>query len=92
MGDDYITLYHRGDLSGGVSSRRVLNVGESPELTQYHPDGQLYEFRVPKRTFNEWRANGVATPQMDLRDGIYTRGWQIWPRASGEMNNFMVRP
>jgi RHS repeat-associated protein len=92
--DDVVRLYHQGNLSGGVSGTRTLSTSTSPALTHYHPEGQLYEFQVPKMTFYEWLRRGQASPATDLHlpSGTVTPEIRILPPTSGEMNRYLRPP
>jgi len=93
--EDTVSLFHQGTLRGGqVSSTRALSTSLSSDLTHYNPAGTLNEFQVPSSTFNEWRYNGLLQPRTDLHlpTGIVTPELQVMPPASGQLNQFLVRP
>lgn len=80
-----VTLFHQGELTNGeVSAMRSLSTSTSSNLTHYHPEGQLYEFQVPRSTLSGWQASGLARPYTDMHapTGIVTSETRIMPPAS----------
>ena len=95
VSDDVVRLYHQGSLRGGqVSSTRGLSTSPTPDLGHYRPGGQLYEFQVPRSTYNQWLDDGLAVPKTDLHlpTGIVTPEIRVMPPASGSLNQYLVRP
>jgi RHS repeat-associated protein len=93
--EDVVSLFHQGDLRGGqVSSTSRISTSLSSDLTQYRPNGQLYEFQVPRSTLNQWFDEGSALQFNDLHapTGIITPEIRILPPQSGQLNQFLVRP
>jgi RHS repeat-associated protein len=93
--DDTVSLFHQGTLRGGqVSSTRGLSTSLSSDLSHYRPSGQLYEFQVPRSTYNQWLDDGLAVPKTDyhLPSGVTTPEIRVMPPASGSLNQFLVRP
>ncbi len=91
--ENTVRLYHQGNLQGGrVSSTRALSTSPNSSLQHYRPQGQLYEFRVPQSTLNQWQYNGLAQPRTDLHfpSGIITPEIRVMPPASGQLNQFMI--
>lgn len=43
-----VALFHQGNLGEGVSAGRSLSTSFDSDLAHYHPEGQLYTFRVPE--------------------------------------------
>lgn len=94
-GDDVVGLFHQGSLRGGqVSGSRYLSTSPSSDLLHYRPQGQLYEFQVPRSTLNQWLGEGSALRLNDLHipSGVVTPEIRILPPASGQMNQFLVPP
>jgi len=93
--EDTVSLFHQGTLRGGqVSSTRGLSTSLSSDLSHYRPGGQLYEFQVPRSTYNQWLDEGLAMPKTDyhLPTSITTPEIRVMPPASGSLNQFLVRP
>lgn len=93
--DDVVRLFHQGNLRGGqVSSTRALSTSPSSDLLHYNPQGQLFEFQVPRSTLNQWEQQGFMLRLQDLHapSGIVTPEIRILPPASGQMNQFLIRP
>ncbi|WP_294226567.1 hypothetical protein, partial [Prosthecobacter sp.] len=93
--EDTVSLFHQGTLRGGqVSSTRGLSTSLSSDLSHYRPGGQLYEFQVPRSTYNQWLDEGLAIPKTDLHlpTGIVTPEIRVLPPASGTLNQYLVRP
>jgi hypothetical protein len=86
-----VTLYHHGDLSGGIDGSRYLSTSPSPDLGQYNPGGQLYEFQVPADVLYAWEGHGWITRPNDFHEpsGIYTPEIRIWPPASGQLGPYL---
>jgi hypothetical protein len=64
------------------------------DLLHYNPNGQLYQFNVPRSTLNQWLNTGAADSFTDFHaaSGITTPEIRIWPPTSGQMNQFIVPP
>lgn len=93
--EDTVSLFHQGTLRGGqVSSTRGLSTSLSSDLSHYRPGGQLYEFQVPRSTYNQWLDEGFVMPKTDLHlpTGIVTPQIRVLPPASGSLNQYLVRP
>ena len=93
--EDTVSLFHQGTLRGGqVSSTRGLSTSLSSDLSHYRPGGQLYEFQVPRSTYNQWLDEGFVMPKTDLHlpTGIVTPEIRVLPPASGSLNQYLVRP
>ena len=86
------TVYHQGDLSGGVSGSRRLSTSPDPDLTHYRPDGTLHRFDIPADVYDRWLLDGSIQPYTDyhLPSGITRPEIRILPPASGQMNDFLV--
>jgi hypothetical protein len=89
-----VTLFHQGDLSHGVSPNRPLSTSPVPDLTHYHPEGQLYKFEVPADVYDNWRLGGKIDNFNDLHlpSGIVKPEIRIYPPESGLMNDFLILP
>jgi hypothetical protein len=92
--ENYVTLYHQGNVENGVSASQPLSTSLSSDLTHYDPEGQLYQFNVPQSTFDQWRLQGNIETYTDLHwpSGITTPEIRILPPTSGQMNQFLVTP
>jgi len=93
--EDVVSLFHQGNLRGGqVSSTRALSTSPSSDLLHYNPQGQLYEFQVPRSTLLEWERQELIRRFNDLHapSGIITPEIRVLTPASGQMNQFLVRP
>ncbi|NCC62504.1 MAG: RHS repeat-associated core domain-containing protein, partial [Verrucomicrobiae bacterium] len=93
--DDFISLYHQGNLiDDQVSATRALSTSRSTALTHYNPGAVLNEFQVPTKTYLQWLDDGLALPRTDLHapSGIITSEIRIMPPASGALNGFLVSP
>jgi hypothetical protein len=88
------TVYHYGDLSDGVSGSRPLSTSPDPDLTHYHPNGDLYRFDIPSDVYEQWILDGSIQTFIDyhLRSGITRPEIRIVPPASSQMNDFLVPP
>lgn len=92
--EDTISLFHQGTLRGGqVSTMRGLSTSLSKDLSHYLPNGQLYEFQIPRSTYNQWLDDGLAIPKTDyhLPSGITTPEIRVLPPASGSLNQSLIR-
>jgi hypothetical protein len=90
-----VRLFHQGELTNGeVAASRSLSTSTSSNLSHYNPQGQLHEFQVPRGTLQQWFDRGVAQPYMDMHQptGIITPEIRIMPPASGQMNQFLIKP
>lgn len=93
--DEVVRLFHQGSLKGGkVSDIRPLSTSPSSDLLHYRPQGQLLEFHVPRSVLNKWEQQGLVIRLRDLHapSGIITLEFRILPPASGQMNQFLIRP
>jgi len=93
--DDVVSLFHQGNLRGGqVSATRPLSTSPSSDLLHYRPQGQLYEFQVPRSTLNQWEQQQQILRFQDLHapSGIITPEIRVLPPASGQLNQFLVKP
>ncbi|MCK6546952.1 hypothetical protein L6R52_13970 [Myxococcota bacterium] len=87
------TLFHFGSLSDGkVQPGRILSTSPSSNLGHYHPNGRLYEFRVPRSALAKWVREGSARHGTDLHEptGIVRPEVRISGRAADEMNQYLV--
>jgi hypothetical protein len=89
--DDFISLYHHGDLSSGVNGSRSLSLSTSSDLSHYGP-GSLHRFDIPRRLLNEWESSGVAMRGTDLHapTGIIRPEIRIYPPGSGQLSRYLV--
>jgi RHS repeat-associated protein len=87
-----VALFHQGNLGEGVSAGRSLSTSFDSDLAHYHPEGQLYTFRVPEEVYNEWLSRGLVQKITDMHagTGIVTQEIRILPPASGQMNQYLV--
>ncbi len=93
--DDVVRLFHQGNLRGGqVSGTRALSTSPTSDLLHYNPQGQLFEFQVPRSTLNQWEQQGLMMRLQDLHapSGIITPEIRILPPASEQMNQFIIKP
>jgi len=88
-----VSLYHQGNLQGGkVSTTKGLWTSKSSNLNHYRPDGKLNQFKIPEKTYYQWRSDGLVLPGSDTMKGIVTPAEKIMPPASGWLNDFLVPP
>ena len=88
------TVYHQGDLTGGVSGHRPLSTSPDPDLGHYHLEGELYRFDIPADVYDQWILDGSIQTFNDLHlpSGQIRPEIRIMPPASGQMNHFLVPP
>ncbi len=88
------TVYHQGDLKGGVSGNRPLSTSPDPDLGHYHPNGELYRFDIPADVYDQWILDRSIQPFNDLHlpSGQIRPEIRIMPPVSGRMNDFLVPP
>jgi hypothetical protein len=89
-----MTLYHQGDLSEGVSGSLPLSTSPDRDLSHYHPDGNLYQFKIPAKLYDDWLDQGLARPFNDyhMPSGKTIPEIRIYPPASGLLNPYMSPP
>ncbi len=92
--EDFVTLYRQGNPETVYSSSRPVSTSLSSELTHYDPEAQLLQFKVPQSTFDQWRMQRLIETFNDLHapSGIITPETRILPPASGQLNQFLVKP
>jgi RHS repeat-associated protein len=90
-----ITLYHKGELSGGaVSANRSLSLGiERTSVEALNRPGQVWVFELPVRLLIQWEAEGYVTrlTDTDLMTGVVNNEVRVLPPKSAEMNNFIKK-
>lgn len=64
MGRGFVSLYHYGNLEGGVIGPLSLGYRTS-DLSQYRSLGDLYRFDVPLDVFEAWVERGYAVHGID---------------------------
>ena len=88
-----ISVYHKGELVGGVSSSRELSTGAEREAVEaLNRPGTVHEFQIPEDVLRRWEAEGKVRT---LRDYDHTSGvtnyeYRFSPSIADEMNSYKV--
>jgi hypothetical protein len=86
------TLYHYGDLSGGIDAGRSLSTSPLSELSQYHSGGTLYQFDVPSSLIDDLRGTGLVRDFTDMHGptGTIVPEVRFLPPASGLLDQYLL--
>ncbi len=89
-----ITLYRQGNPNTVYSPTRATSLSKSPDLMHYDPKGQLLQFEIPQSVYNQWMKDGLIDTYSDLHalSGIITSEVKVLPPASGQLNQYQVKP
>jgi hypothetical protein len=89
--EEYQTVYHKGTLDQGkVSSDRTFSTGTDRATVDKIRGGTLYEFKILKSVFNEWKSKGLASPMMDYdhKTGVVNHEIRFSSKVADQLNNY----
>lgn len=94
MSNEYISVYHKGNLNGGVvSGTRELSTGLDRGSVDAIRGGKLWEFRIPKTEFNQWQNQGLlrTLKDLDYSTGVINNEIRFSPTLAPSLNKYIVR-
>jgi hypothetical protein len=93
MGNEYISVFHKGNLTGGVSSSHELSTGLDRASVNAIRGGKLWEFQIPKTEFNQWQNQGLirSVQDLDFATGIYNKELRFSPKLAPRLNQLIIR-
>ncbi|GEP89288.1 hypothetical protein CTE07_09330 [Chitinophaga terrae (ex Kim and Jung 2007)] len=92
--EEYQTVYHKGNLSGGkVSTTRLLSTGTDRAAVNSIREGTLYEFKIPKNVYNDWTRRGLASTWQDYDyvTGVRNEEIRFDPKVADDLNKYMIK-
>jgi RHS repeat-associated protein len=94
--EDFVSVFHKGVLNEGVvSSSRSLSTGlEKASVEALERYGAVWEFKIPKTEFLQWKYNGLIESIMDLdkATGIINQEIRFSSSLAPKLNQYIVIP
>lgn len=91
--EEKVTVYHKGNLEDGkVSSNRPLSTGTDREKVNSIRNGKLYEFKIPKDLYNQWRNKDLIRTYQDLdhATGVINQEIRFDRSLADQLNKYMT--
>lgn len=93
--DDLVSVYHKGQLNGGVvSSTRSLSTGlEKSSVDALQRTGKIWEFRIPRGVLQEWLNKGwaVAKRDYDITTGVINEEISFSRHLASQLNKYLIK-
>ncbi len=93
--EDFVTLYHKGELKNGLSPYRSLSTSfDKNSASMLQRTGKLWEFRIPKSQFLQWKAQNAIElwTDLDFVTGVINQEVRFPAKLASELSKYIVKP